>query len=76
MKSQFSQIECQWVMDKFLETHYPECVSMYQQRNAPHILIVSTTSSSLYELEKLKAMKISVSIFAEGSQIQHYLQKY
>lgn len=75
MKSQFSQIECQWVMDKLLETHNPECISMYQQTNAPHILIVSTISSGLYELKKLEAMNISVTIFAEGSQIQLYLSK-
>lgn len=75
MKSQFSQIECQWVMDKFLETHNPECVSMYQQINAPHILIVSTISSSLSDLNKLRAKNISVTMFAERSEIQHYLTK-
>lgn len=76
MKNLFSQIESQWVMDKFLETHNPECVRMYQQINAPHILIVSTISSSLHDLKKLEAMNISATMFAEGSEIQHYLTKY
>ena len=75
MKEKFSQIECQWVMDKFLETHYPECVSMYQDREAPYILIVETNSSSLSEIKKLEDMNISVTMFAEGRQIQHYLTK-
>ena len=75
MKKQFSQIESQWVMDKFLETHKPECVRMYQQIDAPHILIVSTISSSLYELKKLEDMNISATMFAEGSEINHYLSK-
>lgn len=76
MKNQFSQNECQWVMDKFLETHHAQCVSMYQQIDAPHILIVSTVSSSLSDIQKLAAKNISVTMFAEGSQIQHYLMKY
>ena len=44
MKKQFSQSECENIMEKFLEYHDATCISMYQLKEVRYILIVDVVA--------------------------------
>lgn len=75
MKNQFSKIEFQRVMNKFLETTPKESLIMYQDRKRPECLIVETIASSVYELKKLEALNLSITIYAENYHVKLHLLK-
>ena len=75
MKKQFSQSECEKIMQKFLTRHDATCVSMYQNINYRSILMVNVTCSGSSEIDDLEKMKLHVTLFAQDSQIQLWLSK-
>lgn len=75
MKKQFSKSECENIMKQCLKWHDETCVSMYQNINFRHILIVETTTSGGIEINEMQKMNLSVSLFAQNYHIQMYLSK-
>ena len=63
-------------MEKFLEFHDAECVSMYQPYKQRHILIVEVVSTGGSEIDKMQQMNLNVSLFAEDYHIQMWLSKH
>lgn len=76
MKKQFNQSECENIMEKFLEEHDAECVSMYQPIKHRHILVVEVVATCGTEIDKMQQMNLSVSLFAENYHIQMWLRKH
>jgi len=75
MKKQFSQSECENIMEKFLEYHDATCISMYQNKKYPHILMIDVVSLMGLEIEIIRKMNLSLTLFAENSRIQMWLTK-
>lgn len=75
MKNQFSQSECENIMEKLMERHYVELVTMYQLRDEPAILICKVPSTSNGELERLKELNVTTTIFAEGGDVELWITK-
>lgn len=76
MKKQFNQSECENIMEKFLEYHDAECVSMYQPIKHRHILIVEVVTTGGTEIDKMQQMNLNVSLFAQDYHIQMWLSKH
>ncbi len=76
MKKQFSQSECENIMEKFLDHHDAENVSMYQPIKYRHILIVEVVATGGTEIDKMQQMNLNVSLFAEDYHIQIWLSKH
>ncbi len=75
MKKQFNQSECENILEKLLENHDAECVSMYQPIKHHHVLIVEVVSTGGTEIDKMHQMNLSVSLFAQDYHIQMWLSK-
>ena len=75
MKKQFSQSECENIMQKILTRHDATFVSMYQNINYRSILMVDVTCSGSSEIDDLNKMKLHVMLFAQDSHIQLWLSK-
>ena len=63
-------------MQKFLEVHDAECVSMYQPIKYRHILVVEVVATCGTEIDKMQQMNLSVRLFAENYHIQMWLRKH
>ena len=75
MKKQFNQSECENIMEKLMERHYVKLVTMYQLRDEPAILICKVPSTSNGELERLKELNVTTTIFAEGGDVELWITK-
>ena len=75
MKEQFSQSECETIMEKLMEKHCVKKVTMYQLRDEPAILICKVPSTSNGELETLKELNVTTTIFAEGRDVELWITK-
>lgn len=75
MKKQFSQSECENIMEKFLEYHDETCISMYQLKEVRHILIVDVVSLMGFEIDQIREMNLHLTLFAEDNHIQIWLDK-
>lgn len=75
MKKQFNQSECEKIMEKLTERHYVELITMYQQRDEPAILICKVPTTSSSELERLKELNVTTTVFAEGSDLELWIMK-
>ena len=58
-----------------MERHYVELVTMYQLRDEPAILICKVPSTSNGELERLKELNVTTTIFAEGRDVELWITK-
>ena len=76
MKKQFSQIECENIMEKFLEHNYAKNVSMYQPIKYRDILVVEVVATSGTEIDKMHQMNLNVNLYAENYHIQMWLSKH
>lgn len=76
MKKQFSQSECETIMEKFLEYHDETCISMYQLKKNRHILIVDVVTLMGFEIDQIREMNLHLTLFAEDNHIQIWLSKY
>ena len=76
MKKQFSQSECENIMEKFLETHDATCISMYQPKEVRHILIVDVVALMGFEIDQIRKMNLHLTLFAEDNHIQIWLSKH
>lgn len=75
MKKQFNQSECETIMEKLTERHYVELVTMYQLRDEPAVLICKVPSTSNGELESLKELNVTTTVFAEGRDVELWMTK-
>ena len=75
MKKQFSQSECEIIMEKLMERHSVKLVTMYQLRDEPALLICKVPSTSNSELEVLKELNVTTTIFAEGRDVELWITK-
>lgn len=76
MKKQFSQSECENIMEKFLEYHDATCISMYQLKEVCHVLIVDVVSLMGFEIDQIHKMNLQLTLFAEDNHIQIWLSKH
>ena len=76
MKKQFSQSECENIMEKFLEYHDATCISMYQLKEYRHILIVEVVALMGLEIDQIQKMNLQLTLFAEDNHIQIWLSKH
>ena len=75
MKKQFSQRECENIMEKLTEKHNVKLVTMYQLRDEPALLICKVPSTSNGELERLTELNVTTTIFAEGKDVELWITK-
>ena len=76
MKKQFSQSECENIMEKFLEYHDATCISRYQLKEVRHILIVDVVALMGFEIDQIRKMNLQLTLFAEDNHIQIWLSKH
>ena len=58
-----------------MERHSVKLVTMYQLRDEPSLLICKVPSTSDGELEGLKELNVTTTIFAEGSDLELWITK-
>lgn len=75
MKKQFSQSECENIMEKFLEYHDATCISMYQLKEDRHILIVEVVALMGFEIDQIHKMNLRLILYAEDKHIQIWMMK-
>lgn len=75
MKKQFSQSECENIMEKFLEYHDATCISMYQLKEDRHILIVEVVALMGLEIDQIQKMNLHLILYAENNHIQIWMTK-
>ena len=75
MKKQFSQSECENIMEKFLEYHDATCISMYQLKEDRHILIVEVVALMGLEIDQIHKMNLHLILYAEDNRIQIWMTK-
>ena len=63
-------------MDYLTGSHHESTLTMYQNYKWKHILIVETMSIGTHDIKALDAMNISTTMFAEGHNVEIWMQKY